>query len=710
MSLKPDEFVVAQDKLSNPMCKPFIQTHTGPKLKYMLLLASLSAAMNTFANEDAADESAEIEQITVTATKQQSSLKTLTGNLASIEASSIQNINAQHINQTMQRVAGTWISRGNGQEHLTAIRSPVLTGAGGCGAFFIAQDGISARAPGFCNANQLFDLNSEQAGRIEVIRGPASVLYGSNAVHGVLNVLTHDAFNAPSPYLGMTLGPNDYYKADFSFGGSDSEQALLAYGNFTEDGGYKDDSGFSQQKLNVIHQFQKDKLRIKSVFAFTNLNQETSGFVQGFEAFQDPDLKRVNPNPEAFRDSKTARLYSQIDYQIDDMTTFTVTPYLRSTEMTFLQHFLPWQSLEENEQQSVGLQSRYIRQFDEITLLSGFDLDYTQGALRETQARPFSATIPAGDHYDYEVDATVLSPYANVLWQPSDALTVNTGVRFEHTEYDYDNLLTDGDACAEGVTNCRFTRPEDQTRTFNEWSYQTGLNYSVSEQHNFYANYSKGYRAPQATELFRLQAGQSIADLDAEKIDSIEVGLRGQVSDLFYDITAFWMDKDNFIFQDTQRQNISNGKTQHTGVEVAAKYSLPEGWYIAANATFANHEYANDITLSRESIKGNEIDTAPEHMGSAQLGWRSDAGTDVEVEWVHLGNYFLNPENTAEYGGHNLLNVRASHELSNAFSLSLHLINLTDEDYAERADFGFGNYRYFVGEPRSVFVSVRFNL
>ena len=49
-----------------------------------------------------------------------------------------------HINEVMQRVPGAWISRGNGQESLPSLRSPVLTGAGSCGAFFMAADGITA--------------------------------------------------------------------------------------------------------------------------------------------------------------------------------------------------------------------------------------------------------------------------------------------------------------------------------------------------------------------------------------------------------------------------------------------------------------------------------------------------------------------------------------------------------------------------------------
>ena len=136
----------------------------------------------------------DIEKITVTSSRTNTNALDLGGNISWLDKETLKLIEHQHVNQAIVRVPGGWISRGNGQEHLTAIRSPVLTGAGGCGAFYIAQDGISLRAPGFCNANQLFDANTEQAQRIEVLRGPRSTLYGSNAVHGVLNVLT------PSPF------------------------------------------------------------------------------------------------------------------------------------------------------------------------------------------------------------------------------------------------------------------------------------------------------------------------------------------------------------------------------------------------------------------------------------------------------------------------------------------------------------------------------
>jgi iron complex outermembrane receptor protein len=647
------------------------------------------------------------EKITVTASRASQNVLDVAGNISWLDDESLRLIEQQHINQAMVRIPGAWISRGNGQEHLTAIRSPVLTGSGGCGAFFIAQDGISLRAPGFCNVNQLFDANTEQASSLEVLRGPTSTMYGSNAVHGVINVLTPNPFDTQQSSVSLSLGPHDYTRGMFSLSTTGEQHGFMLYGNVTKDAGYLQDSGYDQQKVNLIHQYKGGKWQIKNVLAVTNLNQETAGFISGFEVYKDASQKRQNPNPEAFRDSQSMRVYSQMSYVESDTTSFTITPYIRSTDMQFLQHYLPWQPIEDNSHSSVGVQAQFQKDYGDLSWLSGFDADYTQGQLTETQADDFSPTLPAGIHYDYEVNASVYSPFAQLKWTVTQQLMLSAGVRYEHTKYDYDNRLSAGSACAQGIENCRFTRPEDQIVDYDEWSYQVNANYALTNNHRLYAQYSTGYRAPQATELFRLQAGQTVAELDAEDVNSIELGLRGNTESLFYDVTLFSMQKDNFIFQDTDRQNISNGKTSHRGIELALSYHW-QYFYASANGTFAKHQYDSNLTLSRINIKDNEIDTAPEHMGSAQLGWRADSGSFIELEWVHQGNYYLNPENSAEYSGHNLLNLRTGWALNETLDIGVRVSNLTDEDYAERADFGFGSYRYFVGESRAAYATVRY--
>jgi iron complex outermembrane receptor protein len=313
-------------------------------ISYLALMLS-SIPLGGFAQEQPKEKPTEqaIEKITITATRASSDIMDIGSNISWLDDESLRLIEQQHINQALVRVPGGWISRGNGQEHLTAIRSPVLTGAGGCGAFFIAQDGISLRAPGFCNVNQLFDANTEQASSLEVLRGPTSTMYGSNAVHGVINVLTPNPFEVKQSSLSLSVGPHDYSRGMFSVSTNYEQHGLLLYGNVTQDGGYLDDSGFDQQKFNLIHQYQDGKWQIKNVLAATNLNQETAGFIRGFEVYRDSALNSQNPNPEAFRDSQSVRAYSQISYVEDDTTSLSITPYVRWTDMQFLMHFLPWQ-------------------------------------------------------------------------------------------------------------------------------------------------------------------------------------------------------------------------------------------------------------------------------------------------------------------------------------------------------------------------------
>jgi iron complex outermembrane recepter protein len=72
-----------------------------------------------------------IETIAVTATREEAPLNQLAGNTAVIDQQTLKLIAPTHIQQVMARVPGANVARGNGQEYLPALRSPVLTGAGG---------------------------------------------------------------------------------------------------------------------------------------------------------------------------------------------------------------------------------------------------------------------------------------------------------------------------------------------------------------------------------------------------------------------------------------------------------------------------------------------------------------------------------------------------------------------------------------------------
>lgn len=655
------------------------------------------------------------EDVLVTATRVQEEALRLPLAWSTVDSETLSLVDPVHINEIMQRVPGAWVSRGNGQESIVALRSPVLTGAGSCGAFFSAADGISLRAPGFCNVNQLFDSNFEQAGRIEVIRGPATALYGSNAMHGVINILSAAPTEQLDHTLALEAGPYDYYRARYRYSDTVGKHGISLSANATSDGGYKDDSGYDQQKSILRHDYSGQDWTFRTVLDAANLKQDTAGYIEGFNGYKDSDLKKSNPNPDAYRDAWSVRLYSAASVALNNNNTLTLTPYLRDNDMEFLQHFLAWQPVEKNGHDSLGLRTTLQTDAGALRWVNGVDMEYTDASLKETQDEDFNPDIPAGVHYDYQVDATVAAVYSQLRTQSDSPWEFDGGVRLEYTSYDYNNRTADGAPCGIEATNCRFYRPADREDDFTDWSLNTGASYSLSQDHIVYLRLARGFRAPEANELYRLQSGQENANLDSEKIDNLELGLRGNWhSTTRYDVAVYYMNKDDVIFQDADRQNVSGARTRHYGAELSLDYLLTDTWSVGMDANVASHTYDNRVELlgSDGDIKGNDIDTAPKAFGSARLGWDFSAlakrNSRAELEWIYMDSYYLEPENEHEYKGHSLLNLRITSDLTPRWSAGLRLTNLLDEEYAERADFGFGEYRYFVGQPRGAYLEVSY--
>ena len=672
----------------------------------MLLLPVISSSVQSNTME---------ENILVTASRVEENAMKLPLAWSTVNSETLQFIDPIHINEIMQRVPGAWISRGNGQESIIALRSPVLTGAGGCGAFFSAADGISLRAPGFCNVNQLFDTNFEQAGRIEVIRGPATALYGSNAMHGVINVISAAPTEEIDNRLALEAGPYDYYRAKYRYSNTIGKHGISVSANGTTDGGYKDDSDYDQQKATVRHDYAGEHWDVRTVLDAANLNQNTAGFIEGYQAYKDSDLKKRNPNPNAYRDAWSVRLYSAASIALNDTNTLTVTPYLRDNDMEFLQHYLPWQPVEENAHDSLGLRATLQTNTDTLRWINGIDMEYTNASLKETQDEDFSPNQPAGVHYDYQVNATGGAIYSQLRTQSDSPWEIDGGVRLEYTHYDYNNKTADGAPCGPAATACRFYRPSDREDSFTDWSLNAGVSYSLTENHIAYLRLARGFRAPQATELYRLQGGQETANLNSEKIDNIELGLRGDwLGTTRYDVAVYYMHKDDVIFQDANRYNVSGAKTRHYGAELSVDYPINDSWSVGIDANVANHTYDSNIELlgSSGNIQGNDIDTAPKAFGSARLDWDfstlAGRSSRAELEWVYMDSYYLEPQNNHQYDGHSLVNLRITSDLTPRWSAGLRLTNLLDEDYAERADFGFGEYRYFVGQPRGAYVQISY--
>ncbi len=656
-----------------------------------------------------------LETMIVSASRHEVSLVDTASSVSLIDADNLDIINAEHISQFFNRSAGTWISRGNGQEHLTAIRSPVFTGAGACGAFLMAEDGIPLRAAGFCNVNELFDSHYEVAEAIEVFRGPHSALYGSNALFGGINVLLPAAWEDSRPLLGLQLSENEYgrlqYRQPFAFG----RQTLNILGTATADGGYRDDSGYDQQKLSVKHRWRGDDLTVTNGITLVNLEQETAGYVEGSDAYKDESLSRTNPNPEAYRDVESMRAYSRWHWQWADGE-LTVTPYARANAMEFRMHFLPWQPIEENAHQSFGSQIQWRTPLTEnAELFVGADLEKTAGALKEYQPdpAPFAPErFPQGTHYDYEVDARSAAMYGGIEWQALDRLRFEGVIRHDSIHYDYDNLTGSGSACEPDVDGCRFFRPADRTDSFDFTSAKAGMVLDLSASQVIFVSLGNAFRAPQAVELYRLQSGQGTEDLKPVQLKNAELGLRGEAKAFFYQISLFAMKAEDDIFQDNERRYISGAETTHRGVEYELTWAATDTLGFNLFGTYARHKYANNPHLLdvAAQLEGNDIDTAPRTMNTFTVNWQPRDALLLDIELTRMGSYYTDPENMFDYEGHNLLHVRGEYRVSKRFAVEAAVTNLFDTRYAERADVAFGNERYFPGEGRKLLVGLSYAL
>lgn len=688
--------------------------------KIAMLSASVIGLFPAMGMAYGAAELAEVDVVTVTGTRSERNATDVIGNQASVSGEEIEFIAPTHINEALLGIAGANISRNNGQELLISLRSPVFTGAGACGAFLTAQDGIPLRAAGSCNVNELFEGFSEQAGRIEVVKGPGSVLYGSNAMHGIINIISKEVGDASSS-ASMEAGSWGYLRFNATGATKGTNNGFRVSASVIHDGGYIEESGFNQQKGQLRHEYDNGEWDISSNILLTNLDQETAGYLVGLDAYKDPELAKTNANPEAFRKAKSFRYWSTISKNITDTVRWQFSPYLRSMDMEFLMHFLPGAPLEENKQKSAGFQNGfYFNENSGFEIIAGFDGEISKSELKQTQANPTPGsaflmnTIPAGKQYDYEVDTKVIAGFVRADFDVNEQLSVIGGIRAEHLKYDYDNRMNSGRVDENGNTcgfgGCRYTRPADRQDTFNNVSFEAGLLYKLDENNNIYTRYSRGFRAPQTAELYRLQVSQTVADIDSVKLDSIETGIRGNIDALTYDLSAFYMKKDNVIFEDN-RINVDNGKSKHIGVEAMVDYQFPMDVSIRLNGTLAKHQYDFDYMANGINWNGLDIDTAPRNFGSVQLNWAPANKVKAGVEWVYMGEYYMDSENLYKYEGHNYFNLRVEAEAMENVAVFLRVMNVTNVRYAERADYTSlgGGERYFVGRPRAFYGGARIN-
>lgn len=631
----------------------------------------------------------------------------------SLNSEEITLIDAQHPKQVFSRIPGIWISRGSGQEHLTSIRSPVLSGPGACGSFLILEDGIPVRPNGFCNVNGLFETQTEIASSLEVIRGPASARYGSNAMHGVINVVSRPIEDINT--LSSNVGPNKYKNFKSSIGDYENWKINTL---ISSDDGFRKESGYDQQKFHLKNKFSFYETEATFNLRLTNLNQETAGYILGKDIYKDKKESEKNLNPEAYRDASSLKSNFKFLWEVDN-NIVSLVPYFRKTKMEFLQHYLPGTPIENNSHSSFGLIASVVTKLDNLQLTSGIQTETAKVKLKEfqqfslTTSSAFNNAVrPQGFHYNFDVDSSSIAVFFGFdeFFIGKNSFAYGD-LRLEHNDYSYDNKILagntkdDGTPC--GFGGCYYSRPEDRDDNFDEISFRLGLEKKVNLL-TVFSQISMGFRPPQMTELYRLQKKQTVGDIDSEKLTMLELGGRFLSDYIEASISFYAGKKRDSIFRDAENFIQDNGKTDHKGLELFTRLKINEKNSLFFAGTFQNHKYdfSTETSMKEQIISGNYVDTSPKTFFN--IRWLNTLSDSVKFEFEveRLGSYYTDAANLHEYEGHNLIHSRFVYLYRNNLRQIIRVHNLLDEDYAERADFNaFGGDRYFPGLPRQIFIS-----
>ncbi len=686
-------------------------------LSLLVAAPALAQAQPALSGADDARERnanrAPLEEIVVTARRRPTATRNIARSLTALGSEhSGWNLGQTHVQEVLARAPGVNLQRGSGQEYLPALRSPVLTGAGACGALLAAEDGIPLTSPGFCNVNELFFAHHEAASRVEILRGPGAAVHGGNALHGVVNIIT--AIAEPSSMAGVELGAQGLRRLRLVLPG-ESNSGLRLTG--TRAGGFRNGASYRQLKFNGFRAGGRASWKWTAAVAASGLDQDTAGYVTGLNSYRDREAASSNPDPEAFRRAVNLRAYLRLEYSRGEALTLVVTPYARYSRMRFRMHFLPGDPFESNRHGGAGMQSAVHVATAAGALVAGLDVEYTKGELKQWQEGEAAGSalvrevFPPGEHYDYRAGALWMAPFAQFDLRLGERWTVSAGARYERVRYDYRTRLPAGrardDSSVCGFGGCRYSRPADRTDRFGTFSPKLSLMWRPAPRQRLWLSLAHGFRMPQATELYRLQGAQAMAELRPENMRAAEMGVALRAGKLAAQLVVYRMRKRDVLFRDAELFNRAGGGTRHEGLEAELGWPLGSALTLELNASFARHRYDRGFLPAGINLEGLDVDTAPRRFGGARLRWRDGEGPTVELECLWTGGYYLEPQNLHRYPGHELFNVRVRAALGARLTAYLRVLNLTNRAYANRADYtAFGGERYFPGAPRSLYLGL----
>ncbi|MBE0402543.1 TonB-dependent receptor family protein [Halomonas citrativorans] len=615
------------------------------------------------------------------------------------------------LDESLVRVPGVFVqNRDNfAQGQRIAIRGFGARAPFGVRGITVMVDGIPYTLPD--GQAQLDAIDLDSAERIEVIRGPSSVLYG-NAAGGVIDVTTADGRDNPGTRLRVGVGSDGYRKAALQTGGAQGEWSHHVSFSALNMDGYRDQSSTEKYLLNakLRRELGSERALTAIVNLLENPRSEDPGALNAGEVAS--GRHQAAPNALAL-DSHQKVDQQLVGLQYEDLAAGPGELYIKGfiARRDFEQQ-LPYvgDSRLGYKRDYMGASAEY---HHDITL-GELPLSYVAGidVARQSDERFRNDVNAQGAVGDQVADETQKATSAGVFAQGdldiTEQVTLSLGARFDRVDLDIDDRYIadeDGDQSGE--------------RTYNEWSGSAGLSYRYRPQHQVYINTGTAFETPTFAEFANPAGGGFNPSIEPQKAWNREVGMRGYIEPLAmdYDVALFSVRvRDELVPYDeggrTFYQNA--GDTNRDGLEVALGWQLADQWRLDSALTLARYEF-DRFSTPDERFDGKRIPGLPEQTWVNQLTWESSAHRFATLETQYTGDMVADNANETDIDSYWLVNLRAGDgwQLGRDTRLNAYVgvRNLFDQEHYANVRLNGTYGRYYEPAPgRSVYggVEMRF--
>ena len=634
-----------------------------------------------------------------------------------ISKTQINDTKATRLDMLVNKVPGVFMVDLGNEQHSMSVRQPL----GYNNLFLYLEDGIPIRTVGDFNHNALIEINQASLQRIEIIKGPASSLYGSEAVGGALNFITQ----SPSPLLSGKVqaeaGSRGYKRTDFNISNTYKKLGIYVggyYANQNESVTEHNDFNKTALTLRADYTFN-DKTKLVTVADYINYKTDQKG---GLDSAHFYNKDYTSFYRFTYRKVDAFRLRSTLSKQWNENEKTTFTLFYRNTSIGqnpfyYIANIAGNASkakgqINTDAFHSYGTIIQHSKKLNSINAkwITGVSVDYSPATYLakfitiDKDAKGVYYQYQSSDSVltNYNVDLLNTAAYTQFEYSPVNKLRIVAAARYDRLDYKFNNHLAPG----------AYTGSPDATNHFDHFTPKLGMTYDFGNSKGMYVNYSVGFAPPNITDLY---SGVQVPTLKPSSYNNYEIGGWLAFADAkgYAEASLYQLDGKNEIVNvrlpDGTYQNQNAGITSHKGVELNIKYAPVEDVNFRVGGTVAQHKYV-DYILQGKSFSGNEMAQSPAYIMNGEVTYKPGylKGFRIAVECQSLGSYFTDPQNTSKYKGFTMFNARMGYAFK-SFETWVNCINLTDKVYAVTVEKSAYGTSYRPGQLRTVNVGVAYH-